>query len=54
MVARDIKIKLGYQKYLMSCENELLRKVYEEVIKDETGDWTSTVGAGGSNFGREI
>ena len=43
MLARDIKIKLKYQMYLMNCENELLRKVYEEVIKDETGDWMLTV-----------
>ena len=62
MGARDIKINLRYQKYLMNCENELVRKIYEEVIQDEAGDWSllvylleNTVGqhsAGGSNLGK--
>ena len=27
VIARNIKIKLGHQRYLMNCENELLHKV---------------------------
>ena len=31
MVARDIKLKLGYQKCLIDCDNELLHEIYEDV-----------------------
>ena len=43
IVARDIKIKLGYQKYLIYCKNGLLRKVYADVIPVDVGDWCLTV-----------
>ena len=38
MVARDIKIKLGYQKYLIDCENELLHEIYEDVMQGKADD----------------
>ena len=31
MVARDVKLKFGYQKDLIDCENELLHEIYEDV-----------------------
>ena len=43
MVARDIKIKLGYQKYLIDCENELLDKIYENVMQSKADNWSRTV-----------
>ena len=43
MVARDIKIKLGYQKYLIDCENELLHEIYEDVMQSKADDWSRTV-----------
>ena len=35
VVARDIKIKLGYQKYLIDCENEMLHEIYEDVRQSQ-------------------
>ena len=43
MVARDIKLKLDYQKYLIDCENELLHEIYEDVMQSKAGDRNRTV-----------
>ena len=43
MVVRYIKIKLGYQKYLIDCENELLHEIYEDVMQSKADDWSRTV-----------
>ena len=43
MVARDIKLKLDYQKYLIDCENELLPEIYEDVMQSKAGDRNRTV-----------
>ena len=42
MVARDIKLKLGYQKYIIDCDNELLHEIYEDVTQSKEGDWSRT------------
>ena len=43
MVVRDIKLKLGCQKYLIDCENELLHEIYEYVMQSKAEDWSRTV-----------
>ena len=56
MVARDIKLKLGYQKYLIDCQYELFHEIYEDVMQDKAGDWNRTVSesAGVWHVKREI
>lgn len=43
IVACDIKLKLGYQKFLINSENEWLHEIREDIIEKETGDWSWTV-----------
>ena len=43
VVARDIKQKLSYQRYLIDCDNDQLHEVYEDVMQNEAGDWNRTV-----------
>ena len=45
IVARDIKLKFGYQKYLINCENEPLHEIYEDVMQNMAGDWNRTMSA---------
>ena len=42
MVARDTKLKLFYQKYLIDCENELLHEIYEDVLQNKAIEWNRT------------
>ena len=34
---------MGYQKYLIDSDNELLHEIYEDVIQSKTDDWSRTV-----------
>ena len=42
MEARDVKIKLSYERYVATSENDLMRTVYEEIRMRNEGEWART------------